>query len=336
MRTAAPVLLAIGLAGAALLPVPAHAAQKEALGGLSATPAGLRVDVAGNGVLEPGEAVTVMPRWLNDGLLDLINVAGTALSFDGPAGPTYSMPDPVGVYGLIVAGDGEWCVDCYTLEVQAAVRPSLHWDAVARELLVPTLSTKDWVVHVGASFDDVPSGNAYYPFVETILHANVTSGCANSAYCPSSSTTREQMAVFALVSKEGSGYTPAACTTPLFSDVPADSPYCRWIEELARRGVVAGCGGGQFCPGAAVSREQMAVFVLRTLDTSIDPPACGASTLYSDVAAGSPYCRWIEELTRRQVVTGCGDGKYCPAQAVTREQMAVFLAVTFSLSLYGA
>jgi hypothetical protein len=35
------------------------------------------------------------------------------------------------------------------------------------------------------------------------------------------------------------------------------------------------------------------------------------------------------------VVTGCGGGNYCPTASVTREQMSVFLAVTFSLTLYG-
>ena len=42
-------------------------------------------------------------------------------------------------------------------------------------------------------------------------------------------------------------------------------------EELARRGVTTGCGGGNFCPQAAVSREQMAVFLLRTLDPALVP-----------------------------------------------------------------
>jgi hypothetical protein len=35
------------------------------------------------------------------------------------------------------------------------------------------------------------------------------------------------------------------------------------------------------------------------------------------------------------VVSGCGGGNYCPTAAVSRAQMAVFLAVTFSLTLYG-
>jgi hypothetical protein len=57
--------------------------------------------------------------------------------------------------------------------------------------------------------------------------------------------------------------------------------------------------------------------------------------MYSDVPASSPFCRWIEELTRRAVVSGCGGGNYCPAAAVTREQMGVFMSVTFGLTLYG-
>jgi S-layer family protein len=100
--------------------------------------------------------------------------------------------------------------------------------------------------------------------------------------------------------------------------------------------VVSGCGGGNYCPSQAVTREQMSVFVLRTLDPTINPPACVAGAeLFGDVPASSGFCRWIEELARRGVVTGCGGGNYCPAQPVTREQMGVFITVTFDLKLYG-
>jgi hypothetical protein len=57
---------------------------------------------------------------------------------------------------------------------------------------------------------------------------------------------------------------PPACTAPVFADVPADSPFCRWVEELVRRGVASGCGPGRFCPGGILSRAQAAVFVART------------------------------------------------------------------------
>jgi S-layer family protein len=180
----------------------------------------------------------------------------------------------------------------------------------------------------------VPTSNLFYRFIETIFHKQVTGGCSGTTYCPSASTTREQMAVFVLVAKEGPTYAPPACGTPMFADVPASSPFCRWVEELARRGVVTGCGGGNYCPTAPATREQMAVFVLRTLDPALNPPAC-TTPMFNDVPASSPFCRWIEELARRGVVTGCGGGNYCPTQPVTREQMSVFLTVTFGLVLYG-
>jgi len=57
--------------------------------------------------------------------------------------------------------------------------------------------------------------------------------------------------------------------------------------------------------------------------------------VFGDVPNSSPFCPWIAELVRRNVVTGCGGGNYCPAQGVTREQMSVFIAVPFGLALYG-
>jgi hypothetical protein len=217
-----------------------------------------------------------------------------------------------------------------------ANRPATHWDASVVESITPDVQgqQKIWRLHVGQSFTDVPAGSPFYRFVETLLHNSVTAGCTSDAYCPASSTTREQMAVFMLLAKEGAGYQPAACGTPVFGDVPAASPFCPWIEDLARRGVVSGCGSGNYCPTQPVTREQMAVFVLRTLDALANPPAC-TTPMFADVPASSPFCRWIEELARRGVVTGCGGGNYCPAAAVTREQMSVFVGVTFGLTLYG-
>ena len=35
----------------------------------------------------------------------------------------------------------------------------------------------------------------------------------------------------------------------------------KWNEELSRRGLTTGCGGGNFCPTAPVTREQMSSFL---------------------------------------------------------------------------
>ena len=298
----------------------------------------LAVDSVGNRILEPGETVDVRPSWRNrNGAAQTF--VGRLSNLTGPAGASYAIVDGDGDYGTVPDGAVQPCGGCYAVSVSnPAPRPAFHWDAAVTEALLPDVhgQHKAWALHVGRSFSDVPAGSPFYPFVETLLHRSVTAGCGAADYCPSASTSREQMAVFVLAAREGAEYRPAPCSPPnLFVDVPEASPFCPWIQELAERGVAAGCGGGRYCPGAPVSREQMAVFVLRTLDAALLPPACAPPNLFTDVPETSPFCPWIEELARRGVVTGCEAGRYCPSASVTREQMAVFLSGTFALSLYG-
>ncbi len=80
-----------------------------------------------------------------------------------------------------------------------------------------------------------------------------------------------------------------------------------------------------FCPDSFVRRDQMAVFLLKTLndpDTYVPPPCVG---LFADVACPSLFSDWIEELANGGITAGCGGGDYCPLQPVRRDQMAVFL-----------
>jgi hypothetical protein len=62
-------------------------------------------------------------------------------------------------------------------------------------------------------------------------------------------------------------------------------------------------------------------------------PPTPATGVFSDVSPTDPFAAWIEELSRRGITSGCGSGKYCPNQVVTRAQMAAFLARTFGIAL---
>ena len=53
-----------------------------------------------------------------------------------------------------------------------------------------------------------------------------------------------------------------ACTIASFNDVPCTNPFSRWIYELVTRAITGGCGGGNYCPTSAVTRGQMAVFLV--------------------------------------------------------------------------
>jgi hypothetical protein len=185
---------------------------------------------------------------------------------------------------------------------------------------------------ISVDFNDVPAGNPFREFVNTLSRDGVTAGCGNGNFCPDDPVTRAQMAVFLLISDEGPAYVPPPCSAPTFSDVPCSSGFARWIDELAARDVTSGCAPGLYCPGGSVTREQMAVFVLRTHDgPSYVPPPCTGTPIFNDVPCSSPFSPWIQELYNRGVVTGCGSGNFCPTATVSRAQMAVFLVGTFAL-----
>ena len=52
---------------------------------------------------------------------------------------------------------------------------------------------------------------------------------------------------------------------PTFFDVPTNSPIYQFVEALAASGITVGCGGGNFCPNAPLTRGQMAVFLAKAL-----------------------------------------------------------------------
>ena len=183
-----------------------------------------------------------------------------------------------------------------------------------------------------ATFEDVPTTNPYFHYVETVYVDGVTGGCNASPllYCPANPVTRQQMAVFILKSVHGQAYAPPTCAG-VFSDVPCPSQYANWIEQLAAEGVTTGCGGGNYCPLDPVTRQQMAVFLLKAEHGSgYTPPACGSNP-FSDVACPSTYANWIKQLVAEGITSGCGGSSYCPTSSVNRAQMAVFLTKTFNL-----
>jgi hypothetical protein len=184
-----------------------------------------------------------------------------------------------------------------------------------------------WIVN----FLDVPESHQFNSFVTTLVRNEITVGVGGGNYGVAQNTLRQQMAVFLLKAKKGICYVPPPCNTPVFSDVPCSSNFAPWINELVAEGITGGCGGGLYCPTNAVNRQQMAVFLLKTLEGSAyTPPACDMAT-FTDVPCSSNFAPWIYELVARNITAGCGGGNYCPLTAANRGQMATFLVKTFGL-----
>ncbi|HEY7113692.1 MAG TPA: IPT/TIG domain-containing protein [Thermoanaerobaculia bacterium] len=113
-----------------------------------------------------------------------------------------------------------------------------------------------------------------------------------------------------------------------FGDVPQAYIYHAAIEKVFRAAITSGCGGGNYCPSQLVTRDQMAVFILRgEHGGSYNPPAA-IGTVFSDVTVSTPFAKWMERFAAEGISTGCAGGSpppYCPSANVTRDAMAKFL-----------
>jgi len=116
--------------------------------------------------------------------------------------------------------------------------------------------------------------------------------------------------------------------------VPTNYWAAAWIEQLAAEGITSGChvSPKQYCPTAPVTRDQMAIFLLRAKHGSDYVPS-KATGVFQDVPVNYWAADWIEQFKAEGITTGCGNGNYCPNKNVTRAEMAVFLQSAFDLPL---
>ena len=181
------------------------------------------------------------------------------------------------------------------------------------------------------NFLDVTESHLFNVWVNRLVRNEITVGVGGGNYGVAQDTKRQQMAVFLLKAKYGICYVPPPCTVQVFPDVPCSSNFAPWINELVAQQITGGCGGGLFCPTNPVNRQQMAVFLLKTLEGSgYAPPAC-TSADFADVPCSNPFAAWIYELVERNITAGCGGGLYCPLTNANRGQMATFITKTFNL-----
>jgi hypothetical protein len=234
----------------------------------------------------------------------------------------------------------------------------LHYDEVA-QLWVDITTSHDTVNNVicgqtdglspfalqgirGTLFPDVPawgSGTegldphwAYY-YVMACVEAQIIGGYPDGTYRPTGVVARDQMAVFISRSLAGGDEgVPEFAGTPTFPDVPSTHWAVDYVEYAVASEVVGGYEDGTYRPTLAVNRGQMAVFVARAMAGGAENvPEYSGSPTFPDVASDFWAFRYVEYIRQAGVTQGFGDGLYHPEYAVTRDQMAVYVARAFGL-----
>ncbi len=232
--------------------------------------------------------------------------------------------------GLTPRSDGlTW--ECRDFE-DDGVHPSASGEQKVADQLLEFFSSEptacDWFLEdpgacgtVGTGrFADVPADYVFFADIEWLAESGITLGCnppANTLFCPGANVTRGQMAAF----------LDRALDLPPGPDAFEDddtSVFEPNIDALAAAGITAGCNppaNTLFCPGADVTRGQMAAFLVRALAL---PP--GPERFRDDDA--SVFEADINALAAAGITLGCNppaNDLFCPDAPVTRAQMAAFL-----------
>jgi hypothetical protein len=109
-------------------------------------------------------------------------------------------------------------------------------------------------------------------YVEQLYRDGVVAGCGTNPlrYCPNDLVNRAQMSVFVA---KGLGI-PTAPDTGFFTDVSGTiyAGFAPYAEALYNNGITAGCGDHIFCPATEITRNQLAVWLVKALGLPMAPP----------------------------------------------------------------
>ena len=169
---------------------------------------------------------------------------------------------------------------------------------------------------------DLGDAGVHEPAVRELAAEGVLdgTGCGEGLLCPGEPVERWEVAVWLVRVLDGAA--PADLEGSRFDDVGADVWWSPYVERLADLRVTRGCRTEplSFCPGEAVSRAQMASFLVRAFELPAARPAG-----FGDV--DGVHEENIDRLAAARVTRGCSTDPllFCPYRDTTRAQMASFL-----------
>jgi len=163
-------------------------------------------------------------------------------------------------------------------------------------------------------FGDVASTNVHHRGILAAVERGFIEGCGVARFCPDDAVSRGDFVVML-----GTAMDLSPASTSRFDDV--SGTVAGYAEALARLGVVNGTTVTTFSPHHDLTRAQFAALFARALD--LEPVA----SPFRDVPA--IHDGTIGALADRGILRGCAEGRFCPADGVTRAQAATLLTNEF-------
>ncbi|HEY7469067.1 MAG TPA: S8 family peptidase [Acidimicrobiia bacterium] len=163
------------------------------------------------------------------------------------------------------------------------------------------------------------TGSVFVNAIEWLADMGITTGCnppQNHRFCPGSSVTRGEMAVFLT-----RAFHLPETGTDYFDDDDGQF-YEGSANRLRAAGLTVGCGERRYCGGERMGRDEMAAMLSRALSL----PVSGSDFFTDDET--SVFEGAINRIAQAGITVGCNppsNTRYCPNGSVSRGEMAAFI-----------
>lgn len=178
-------------------------------------------------------------------------------------------------------------------------------------------------------FSDLGAGGTHEAAVDCVVWWQIARGVTGNEYRPSVGVSRAAMSTFIAGTIEAAGGSLPAVPANAFGDDEGGTHELR-TNQLAAVGIVAGTGGGNYSPGATVTRGQMAKFIAESAAYLARRDLPSGGDRFSD-DDGTTFESFINQVAEAGVTGGSSDGRYLAGATVSREQMGSFVARTLDL-----
>lgn len=143
---------------------------------------------------------------------------------------------------------------------------------------------------------------------------------------PDKNITRAEFAVFIA---KGLGLTPDASNARRFSDVASGSAVAGYIGAAAKAGIINGTPDGTFKPGSPITREQMALMMVRAMeyaghDTSLGTSAAQVLGRFKD-SSKIQSKETVAKAVKAGIIQGVNAYTFQPKGNASRAQAAVMV-----------
>lgn len=173
------------------------------------------------------------------------------------------------------------------------------------------------------TFSDV-SGHWAEQYISYLSDKGIVSGVGEGLFQPEATMTR---AMFVTIIGRVAKVDKKVYNSSKFSDVDISEWYGPYVSWASERGISTGFEDGTFAPNNSISREQMAVIIMRYISSSgiTMPQKTEAKTFIDDDSIGSWAKESVYAAQKAGLISGRSDGSFDPKGTATRAEVCAII-----------